>query len=51
LWTFPSLLLANPLVWMVEVNGIIVDFRRQPRSVQERAVRDGLIPFIWDVEP
>ncbi len=27
-WTLPSLLDQNPLVWMVEVNGMLVDLRQ-----------------------
>ncbi|MFZ2147945.1 MAG: DUF6398 domain-containing protein [Sedimentisphaerales bacterium] len=36
----------NPMVWMVEVNGFIMDIRYAPREVQEEAYRLGLIPFI-----
>jgi hypothetical protein len=45
-WSLPSLLDANPLVWMAEVNGILVDLRRMPREVQEIAYGKGLIPYI-----
>jgi hypothetical protein len=36
----------NPLVWMIEVNGIVVDVRMMPREFQEEAHRLGLIPFM-----
>jgi hypothetical protein len=36
----------NPLVWMLEVNGIVMDIRSAPRGAQEEAYRLGLIPFI-----
>ena len=36
----------NPLVWLHQVNGIVIDFRTQPREVQDTAHKAGLIPFI-----
>ena len=45
-WCLPELLADNPLVWMVEVNGFIMDIRYAPRQMQEEAYRLGLIPFI-----
>ncbi len=45
-WSLPSLLDANPLVWMAEVNGILVDLRHMPREVQEIAFHKGMIPYI-----
>jgi len=45
-WTLPSLAERNPLVWMAEVNGLLVDLRDMPREVQEIAFEDGLIPYI-----
>jgi hypothetical protein len=46
LWTLPSLVDKNPLVWMAEVNGLMVDLRDMPREIQEIAFEDGLIPYI-----
>ncbi len=43
-WTLPSLVDENPLVWMAEVNGFVVDLRHIPREVQEVAFAKGLIP-------
>ena len=45
-WTLPSLLDRNPLVWMAEVNGMLVDLRHMPREVQEIAFQKGMIPYI-----
>jgi hypothetical protein len=45
-WSLPSLLLKNPLVWMVEVNGFLVDLRQMPREVQQIAFDKGFIPYI-----
>lgn len=45
-WTLPSLMDDNPLIWMLEVNGLIMDIRTCPREVQEEAFRKGVIPYI-----
>ena len=45
-WCLPSLLDENPLVWFMQVNGLIVDVRDMPREVQEIAYQKGLIPYI-----
>jgi len=45
-WCTPAMLEDNPLVWMVEVNGFVMDIRSAPRGAQEEAYRLGLIPFI-----
>jgi hypothetical protein len=45
-WTLPSRLEDNPLVWMLEVNGLLMDVRQAPREVQEIAFNKGLIPYI-----
>jgi hypothetical protein len=47
-WTLPSKVDTNPLIWMLEVNGIIIDVRHAPRAIQEEAFRKGLIPYIPD---
>jgi hypothetical protein len=36
----------NPLVWMAEVDGFIMDLRSAPRELQEQAFEMGLIPYI-----
>ncbi len=45
-WCTPAMLVDNPLVWMFDVGGFIMDIRDTPRQVQEEAYRQGLIPFI-----
>jgi hypothetical protein len=45
-WALPSLITSNPLVWMAEVNGLLVDLRMMPREVQEAAFAKGIIPYI-----
>jgi hypothetical protein len=45
-WTVPSMMEQNPLAWMIQVNGLLVDARDMPRGVQEEAFRKGLIPYI-----
>jgi hypothetical protein len=45
-WMLPSIVDRNPLVWMAEVNGFLVDLREMPREVQEIAFAKGLIPYI-----
>lgn len=45
-WTLSSKIGANPLVWMLSINGIVVDIRHMPREVQEIAFEKGLIPYI-----
>ena len=45
-WTLPSMAENNPLVWIMEVNGLLVDLRGMSREVQEIAFENGLIPFI-----
>ena len=45
-WTLPSKLADNPMAWMIQINGFIVDARSMPREVQEEAFRRGMIPSI-----
>jgi hypothetical protein len=45
-WTLPSRLADNPLVWMLEFNGLMIDIRRAPVELQRLAYEEGLIPFI-----
>jgi hypothetical protein len=39
-----ELLADNPLAWMIQVNGVLVDARMMPPEIQEEARRKGLIP-------
>src|SRR5690349_18156725 len=45
-WTLPALVEANPLTWMAEANGLLVDLCDMPREVQEIAFEKGMIPYI-----
>jgi hypothetical protein len=45
-WTLPGRMENNPLIWMLEVNGLLLDIRQCPREVQEVAFRKRLIPYI-----
>jgi hypothetical protein len=45
-WMLPSLVDQNPLVWMAEVNGVLVDLRDMPRELQVIAYEKGMIPHI-----
>lgn len=45
-WTLPSRMGDNPVVWKVWVDGRLADMRQEPREEQEKAFRNGLIPYI-----
>lgn len=45
-WCLPSKMDDNPLVWMLEVNGFLMDIRMAPREAQVAAYERGLIPYI-----
>jgi hypothetical protein len=45
-WTLPSRMDDNPMVWMLEINGFVMDARHAPREAQEIAFEKGLIPYI-----
>jgi hypothetical protein len=45
-WTLPSRMDENPTVWMLEVNGFLMDIRNAPRELQEAAFAKGLIPYV-----
>lgn len=49
-WSLSSRLKNNPMVWMLSVNGMVVDVRNMPKEVQEMAFDRGLIPYIPDDE-
>ncbi len=42
----PSRTEPNPMAWMIQVNGFLVDARFLKRDIQEEALRKGLIPYI-----
>ena len=45
-WTLPSRVDDNPLVWMLEIDGLLIDMRHAPRKLQEAAFERGLISYI-----
>lgn len=45
-WCLPSRLENNPMVWILQVNGFMVDIRSMSRELQEAAYQKGLIPYI-----
>ena len=45
-WSLRGFIDRNPLMWLAEVNGILVDLRDMPRAVQEAAFEVGLIPYL-----
>lgn len=45
-WTLQSRLADNPMVWMLQVNGIVIDIRHAPLELQQLAFAKGLIPFV-----
>lgn len=45
-WMLASLIDQNLLVWVAEVNGLVVDLRDMPRAVQVIAYERGMIPYV-----
>jgi hypothetical protein len=45
-WCLPSKVDDNPMVWLLKVNGMMVDIRHAPRELQVIAYEKGLIPYI-----
>ena len=45
-WTLPSRLADNPMAWLIQVDGMIIDARKLPRGIQEEAFRLGMIPYL-----
>ena len=45
-WQLACLAEDNPVNWLFNVNGFVIDIRMAPVDVQEEAYRRGLIPFV-----
>jgi hypothetical protein len=45
-WSLRSQMDQNPMAWMIQFNGFLVDARILKREFQEEALRKGLIPYI-----
>ena len=43
-WTLPSRMDDNPMAWMMEVNGLLMDIRHAPREIQVLAYEKGNDP-------
>jgi hypothetical protein len=50
-WALPSRLEQNPVPWVIQINGLLLDARYVRREIQEEAYRKGLIPFIPSSRP
>jgi hypothetical protein len=50
-WTLPSQQEKNPMGWMIQVNGFVLDARYLRREIQEQAYQSGLIPFVPSTRP
>ncbi len=45
-WCLPCHVDNNPMIWMLQVDGMIVDIRQMSREFQVIAYEKGLIPYI-----
>ena len=45
-FTIASRVDQNPLIWMLKINGFLMDIRHAPRDAQVVAFEKGLIPYI-----
>jgi len=45
-WQTAKLIENNPAIWMIKVNGFIVDIRDMPLELQEQAFEKGVIPYV-----
>lgn len=45
-WSLRSQIDKNPMAWMIQFRGLLVDARILKREFQEEALRQGLIPYI-----
>jgi hypothetical protein len=50
-WMLADRIETTSMVWMISVNGFIMDARQLRREVQEEAYRKGLIPYIPGERP
>lgn len=45
-WSLHSLTDQNPFLWMLHIDGMIVDIRNAPTEIQQTALDHGLIPYL-----
>ena len=50
-WVLPSRVADNPAVWILQVDGLMMDIRDAPLELQRLAYEKGLIPFIPSEPP
>ena len=50
-WSLRSQMDRNPMAWMIQMDGFLVDARILNREFQEKALRRGLIPYILADRP
>ena len=50
-WMLRQRIETTSMVWMIQVNGFIMDARNLRREIQEEAFRKGLIPYIPGERP
>lgn len=46
LWSLPETLLENPALWIVPIDGFLIDIREAPPKTQQKALELGLIPML-----
>ena len=50
-WMLPSRFAGNTTMWILQVNGLMVDIRQLPLEVQQIAFEKGLIPYVPALNP
>ncbi|HLB34305.1 MAG TPA: DUF6398 domain-containing protein [Chthoniobacterales bacterium] len=45
-WCLPSKLEDNPMIWLISINGFMVNVKYATRDIQVAAYQAGLIPYI-----
>ena len=45
-WCIPEVIGRNPMIWILEVNGVALDIRQAPHDIQDLAFEKGLIPYV-----
>lgn len=45
-WTRQSLVASNPMIWMIMIDGFVIDIRHAPYELQVAAYEAGIIPYI-----
>lgn len=45
-WTLPSRVGSNPMAWLIQVDGFLIDARQAPLQIQLQAFAKGFIPYV-----